>query len=160
GNYLIAGPDTPASKRIRAFNGGSASTLIYQSNNSIDSNLNGVHDGANTEWGMFIGAYTKQEPARFQFLQVNSDDSQTAYNRVLHLAGATLVRDSVDTRIVSEVQNATGRHIDSQSQVGGWPTLNSLPAPPDTDQDGIPDQWETDHGLNPGAAADGPGVGA
>ena len=32
GNYLIAGPDTPASKRIRAFNGGSLSTLIYQSN--------------------------------------------------------------------------------------------------------------------------------
>jgi pectin methylesterase-like acyl-CoA thioesterase len=160
GNYLVAGPDTPASKRVRAFNGGSPSTLIYQSNNSIDSNLNGSHDGTNTEWGMFIGSYTRQESARFQFPQVNTDGSQSAYDRVLNLAGAALVRDSVDTRIVSEVQNETGRHIDSQSQVGGWPTLNSLPAPPDTDQDGIPDQWETDHGLNPGDPADGAVVGA
>src|SRR5215813_2786941 len=160
GNYLIAGPDTPASKRIRAFNGGSPSTLIYQSNNSIDSNVDGAHDGANTEWGMFIGAYTKQEPARFQFLQVNTDDAQSAYDRVLNLAGSALFRDSVDTRVVSEVRNETGRHIDSQNQVGGWPTLNSLPALPDTDQDGIPDQWETDHGLNPLDPADGPAISA
>jgi pectin methylesterase-like acyl-CoA thioesterase len=160
GNYLVAGPDTPAAKRVRAFNGGSTSTLIYQSNNSIDSNLNGAHDGANTEWGMFIGSYTQQGPARFPFAQVNTDDSQSAYNRVLNLAGAALVRDAVDTRIISEVQTETGRHIDSQTQVGGWPTLNSLPAPPDTDQDGIPDQWETDHGLNPNDPTDGAAVGA
>jgi pectin methylesterase-like acyl-CoA thioesterase len=159
GNYLIAGPDTPSSKRGRAFNGGSTNTLIYQANNSIDSNLNGAHDGTNTEWGMFIGAYTQQSPARFQFPQINTDDSATAYNRVLNLAGATLVRDSVDTRVVSEVQNETGRHIDSQSQVGGWPTLNSLPAPPDADQDGMPDSWETDHGLNPANPADGAAIG-
>jgi hypothetical protein len=160
GNYLIAGPDTPASKRIRAFNGGSPSTLIYQSNNSIDSNVNGAHDGANTEWGMFIGSYTRQESARFQFPQVNSDDSQTAYDRVLNLAGAALFRDAVDTRVINEVRNETGRHIDSQSQVGGWPVLNSLPTAADTDQDGIPDSWENDHGLNPANPADGAAIGA
>ncbi|HKE55286.1 MAG TPA: MBG domain-containing protein [Pyrinomonadaceae bacterium] len=158
GNYLIAGPDTPASKRIRAFNGGSPSTLIYQSNNSIDSNINGVHDGANTEWGMFIGAYTRQDSARFQFPQVNTDDSLSAYERVLNLAGSALVRDAVDTRVVAEVRSETGRHIDSQSQVGGWPTLNSLLPPLDSDQDGIPDQWESDHGLNPFDPADGPAI--
>jgi len=159
GNYLIAGPDTPASKRIRAFNGGSTSTFIYQSNNSIDSNINGIHDGANTEWGMMIGSYTRQESARFQFPQVNTDDSVSAYDRVLNLAGNALVRDSVDTRVISEVRNETGRHIDSQSQVGGWPTLNSLPAPSDSDQDGIPDAWENDHGLNAFNAADGAAIG-
>jgi pectin methylesterase-like acyl-CoA thioesterase len=160
GNYLVAGPNTPSTKRARAFNGGSTNTLIYQANNSIDSNLNGIHDGANTEWGMFTGAYTQQGPARFQFPQVSTDDSSSAYSRVLNLAGAALIRDSVDTRIVSEVQNETGRQIDSQSQVGGWPTLNSLPPPPDTDQDGIPDQWEIDHGLNPADPADGAAIGA
>src|SRR5438034_9369138 len=103
---------------------------------------------------MFIGSYTRQESARFQFPQVNTDDSQTAYDRVLNLAGATLLRDSVDTRVLAEVRNETGRHIDSQNQVGGWPALNSLPAPADTDQDGIPDQWESDRGLNPNDAAD------
>jgi|GEM_PF-1249821 len=160
GNYLIAGPDTPASKRSRAFNGGSNNTLIYQSNNSIDSNINGAHDGANTEWGMIIGSYTRQESARFQFPQVNTDGSVSAYDRVLNLAGHSLVRDSVDTRVIGEVRNETGRHIDSQNQVGGWPTLNSLPTPPDTDQDGIPDAWENDHGLNAENPADGAAIGA
>jgi len=159
GNYLIAGPTTPASKRIRAFNGGSTSTNIYQANNSIDSNVNGAHDGTNTEWGMFIGSYTRQESARFQFPQVNTDDSANAYDRVLNLAGMSLFRDSVDTRVLSEVRNETGRHIDSQNQVGGWPTLNSLPAPADTDQDGMPDAWETNHGLNPLDPSDGPAIG-
>jgi pectin methylesterase-like acyl-CoA thioesterase len=160
GNYLIAGPDTPASKRNRAFNGGSNSTLIYQSNNSIDSNINGAHDGANTEWGMFIGAYTRQESARFQFPQVSTDDSPSVYDRVSNLSGSSLLRDPVDARVVSEVRNETGRHIDSQNQVGGWPNLNSLPAPSDTDQDGIPDSWETDHGLNPLDPTDGAAIGA
>jgi pectin methylesterase-like acyl-CoA thioesterase len=160
GNYLIAGPDTPATKRIRAFNGGSTSTIIYQSNNSMDSNVNGAHDGTNTEWGMFIGSYTRQESARFQFPQVNTDDSASAYDRVLNLAGSSLFRDSVDTRVVSEVRSETGRHIDSQNQVGGWPTLNSLPAPADTDQDGMPDAWETNHGLNPSDPNDGPTLGS
>jgi hypothetical protein len=44
--------------------------------------------------------------------------------------------------------------IDSQTDVGGWPTLNSLPPPIDSDYDGIPDDWELSHGLNPGDATD------
>ena len=114
-------------------------TLIYQSNNFIDSNLNGAHDGADTQWAMFIGSYTKQQPARFSFQQVETDDAPTAYERVLNLAGQRLVRDAVDTRIISEVRNEGGHQINSQNQVGGWPALNSSTPPADTDQDGIPD---------------------
>ena len=158
GNYLVAGPSTPSSKRNRAFNGGSTTTRIYQSNNAIDSNLNGTHDGQDTQWGMFIGSYTKQQPGRFNFPQVATDDAPTAYERVLNLAGHSLVRDAVDTRVISEVRNEGGHHIDSQSQVGGWPALNSLTPPVDTDQDGIPDAWENDHGLNPLSPADGPAI--
>ena len=32
-------------------------------------------------------------------------------------------RDAVDIRIVGEVTSRTGHIIDSQSEVGGWPTL-------------------------------------
>jgi len=39
--------------------------------------------------------------------------------------------------------------IDSQNEVGGWPTLNSLPSPQDSDQDGMPDNWEKANNLNP-----------
>lgn len=39
--------------------------------------------------------------------------------------------------------------IDSQNDVGGWPVLKSIPPPVDSDHDGIPDDWETDRGLDP-----------
>lgn len=82
-----------------------------------------------------------------------------AYETVLSLAGASLVRDAVDKRIVQEVRTGTTTYkgsktglpgiIDSQNDVGGWPVLQSLPAPKDTDRDGMPDAWETERGLNP-----------
>jgi Pectinesterase/MBG domain/Immunoglobulin domain len=154
GNYLVAGPTTPVSNRTRAFEGGSTSTQIYQSNNLVDSNLNGTRDGADIDWAMIVGTYTKQQPGRFGFTQVQTDDAQTAYERVLNTAGHSLKRDAVDTRIISEVKSEGGTHIDSPNQVGGFPMLESLPAPADSDQDGITDEWESNHGLNPADPAD------
>jgi pectin methylesterase-like acyl-CoA thioesterase/pectate lyase len=155
GNYLIAGPSTPASKRTRAFNGGSTATHIYQSNNLIDSDRDGQRDGADTDWAMIIGSYTRRQPARFDFAQVSTDDARTAYDRVLATAGSSLARDAVDARVADEVRNELGSHINSQSQVGGFPQLESAPAPADTDRDGMPDAWESERGLNPADASDG-----
>ncbi len=45
--------------------------------------------------------------------------------------------------------------IDTQGAVGGWPVLQSAAAPLDTDNDGMPDDWEISNGLsydNPGDA--------
>jgi hypothetical protein len=47
------------------------------------------------------------------------------------------------------VQSRTGRIINSQKDVGGWPIYRQGIAPKDSDQDGIPDDWEISHGLNP-----------
>ncbi|WP_164891108.1 T9SS type A sorting domain-containing protein [Botryobacter ruber] len=87
-----------------------------------------------------------------------------AFEAVLAQAGASYKRDAVDARVVSEVRNGTFTYrgantnypgiIDSQADVGGWPVLQSLPAPADTDNDGMPDTWETANGLNPNDAAD------
>ncbi len=154
GNYLVAGPQTTASK-LRAFSGGSANTQIYQSNNFLDGDKDGARDGADNGWTMFVGAYTKREPARFDFPQVTTHDAATAYERVLGTAGHSRARDSVDTRVVGEVRNEGGSHINSQNDVGGWPVLDSTAPPADTDRDGIPDEWETSHGLDPADAADG-----
>ena len=68
---------------------------------------------------------------------------------VLAQAGASLVRDAVDLRVIASVRERTGRLINSQDEVGGWPRLRSLPAPLDTDRDGMPDAWEIAHGLDP-----------
>ena len=51
-------------------------------------------------------------------------------------------RDAVDRRIISDVLNGTGRIIDSQDDVGGWPALGEphhvldLPDDPSGDDDG------------------------
>ncbi len=154
GNYLVAGPQTTNSK-LRAFNGGSAGTQIYQSNNFLDGDRDGARDGADNGWAMFAGQYTKREPARFEFPQVTTQGAQGAYDLVLNTAGHSLRRDPVDERIVGEVKAGAGRHINSQSEVGGYPVLNPAPPLSDGDGDGIPDEWEGRHGLNPTDASDG-----
>jgi hypothetical protein len=57
--------------------------------------------------------------------------------------------------MIHDVRNGAGHQIDSQDQVGGWPQYESAPPPPDTDNDGIPDDWEREHHLNPSDNADG-----
>ena len=85
-----------------------------------------------------------------------------AYEAVLQHAGASLVRDSVDQRIIEEVRKGIFTYgdrgmIDSQAQAGGWPVLVSLPAPPDADNDGMPDAWEDAQGLDKNNPADNAG---
>jgi hypothetical protein len=46
------------------------------------------------------------------------------------------------------------------SDVGGYPQLNSAPAPNDSDNDGMPDTWEIDNGLDPQNASDRNNIGA
>ena len=75
--------------------------------------------------------------------------AQQAYQLVLQNAGASKARDVVDARIVAGIMDRTNRLIDSQDEVGGWPQLMSRDAPVDVDRDGMPDDWESKHGLNP-----------
>lgn len=100
---------------------------------------------------------------------VTTHTATTAFEKVLDLAGASLVRDDVDTRYADEAREGTAFFtgsvtglegiIDVVSDVGGYTEADfgtgSRPAGYDTDNDGIPDEWETAHGLNPRNAADG-----
>lgn len=86
---------------------------------------------------------------------VTTDTAAAAYDKVLRFAGASLVRDLVDSRVIAGVRNRTGRLIDSQEQVGGWPQLAPGARRTDDDGDGIPDDWERSHGLNPRDPRDG-----
>lgn len=86
---------------------------------------------------------------------VTTEDAVTAYQKVLADAGASLpVRDAVDERIINDVINGTGRIIDDEDEVGGWPALTSGTPPIDSDHDGMPDEWETARGLNPNESSD------
>lgn len=90
---------------------------------------------------------------------VTTHTAEEAYEKVLAYAGASLRRDAVDERIVENVRDgsysfegsngSTNGIIDTQSDVGGWPELESKKAPADADNDGMPDEWETAMKLDP-----------
>jgi len=114
-----------------------------------------------------------EEP--WQSMPINQQTAKGAYNSVLEKAGATLPkRDPIDIRIINETKGGYATYegstykqnksvtdsskkcgiIDSQMDVGGWSILKSIPAPLDTDQDGMPDDWESKNGLNPNNSED------
>ncbi len=91
--------------------------------------------------------------------------AQQAYESVLADVGANFPKyDSVDERILSDVlkrkttakgsKTGTPGIIDSQNDAGGYPVMKGGQAPVDSDQDGLPDAWESARGLNPKDAAD------
>jgi hypothetical protein len=92
----------------------------------------------------------------FPVVALSKEKTESAFNRVLKTAGASLHRDAIDVRVVEEVRTgkaSLGRLkngiIDSQTDAGGWPLLRSLTPEPDSDGDGIPDKWELKHKLDP-----------
>ena len=89
--------------------------------------------------------------APLSFPSVTASGSGTVLNR----AGASLIRDAVDKRIVASVRNRTGKLVVSQRDVGGWPPLAKGAPWRDADGDGVPDDWEKDHRLDPSNPADG-----
>lgn len=93
--------------------------------------------------------------ARPDWAEAASETAAEAEARVLAHVGAGRVRDAVDARIIAGVRARTGRIIDSQSEVGGWPELDAGSPWIDGDGDGMPDDWEAAQGLDPADAADG-----
>ncbi|MBI4579873.1 MAG: pectate lyase [Planctomycetes bacterium] len=98
-------------------------------------------------------AASASEP--FPSRPVTTQPAEEAYRRVLAEAGATRPRrDATDERVVDSVRKSTGRYVGSEQDAGGWPDLDPGTAPLDTDRDGMPDAWETLHGLDPDKPSD------
>ncbi|MDP1736179.1 MAG: pectate lyase [Caulobacter sp.] len=96
-----------------------------------------------------------RSPAPLADSGIVTDAAARAYERVLAGAGASKVRDAVDLRVVAGVRDRTGRLINSQADVGGWPVLKGGPAWVDGDGDGMPDDWERANRFNPKDGSDG-----
>jgi len=104
---------------------------------------------------------------------VSTHSAAQAFEQVLSYAGASLHRDALDEVIVSDTRNGETTYtgsgckrgiINSQEDLrpegagedwSAWPALKSEATPTDTDGDGMPDEWENLHGLNPSDSADG-----
>lgn len=94
---------------------------------------------------------------------VNTESADEAYETIIESVGATVpARDYIDSRYIDEVVNGTSTYIaedeavsgiiNIQSDAEGYPdeaTFIGEEAPLDTDHDGMPDEWEEKHGLNP-----------
>ena len=99
---------------------------------------------------------------------VTTHSAAEAFNKVLAYSGASLYRDEIDARYMEEAKTGTAKYkgsitnspgiIDKVSDVNGYTESTfgkgSRPADFDTDNDGIPDAWETANGLDPNDASD------
>jgi hypothetical protein len=83
---------------------------------------------------------------------VTTYSTSLVLTNVLPSAGAKLpTRDIIDSRIMDDIINGTGTVGQDQNN---WPTLAVGTASVDTDHDGMPDDWETTHSLNPNNSSD------
>lgn len=96
--------------------------------------------------------------AAFPAAPVRTQSAREAYEAVLAHGGASRPRrDAVDVRVIESVR--TGKTatktgiLETPADVGGWPEYKGV-ALKDSDGDGMPDEWETKHGLDPNDAAD------
>ena len=100
--------------------------------------------------------------------EVTTHSAAESFSKVLAYSGASLYRDEIDARYMEEAKTGTAKYkgsitqspgiIDKVSDVNGYTEANfgtaSRPADFDTDNDGIPDSWETANGLDPNDATD------
>ncbi len=171
-NYYKWGPETKENVKTRIANPWSKPPSIAFGKYYVNGNY--VDDAAavtNDNWlGITLekGAATDKAVAKldvpFPFVNVETQEAAAAYALVLTQAGASYRRDTLDKRIINDVSHRKGHMIDVQGgfahgtpyeqTINAWPALKSLPALPDTDQDGMPDEWEKKKGLNPADATD------
>ncbi len=156
-NYYKSGPITNKDVLDRIWNPGG--TTMYCAGNVLEGNeevtkdnMKGIDPDEGSE-SVFLDAPTYENGL---IKLDNIDTAEEAYEKVLASAGATVPRrDSYDARIVNDVKNGTGRSINNEAEVGGWPELKSGELKPDTDQDGMPDEYEDANGFDKNNASDG-----
>jgi pectate lyase len=176
GNYYKSGPATNPDVANRIVQPLDTTGKWYVAGNTVTyfpdvtaNNWLGVAPG-----GSLALASIRRAEVPFPAAPIPEQSPEEAYLLVLRDGGASLPRrDPIDVRITQEVRRGTATFggtyrrddnpegyttgiIDSQTSVGGWPALRSSPPPLDSDHDGMPDSWETLHGLNRRDPTDGP----
>lgn len=170
-NYYKYGPDTKKSVKFRVANPFKREDIPF-GRWYIDGNyVDGSEQVSANNWlGVVMDKGDEEDAAKaklsqpFAFMIGRTESAVEAYQSVLEKVGASFKRDTLDQRIISNVQNRTGRIIDVQGgfahgtsyneSKSAWPDLKALPAAADIDKDGMPDEWETANGLNPSDATD------
>ena len=168
-NYWRPGPETDSQRLPIAMKGGlpdaargfMSGNIFEGRDDWTDDNYAALdwhrwlHPGSNYKYAGTLSDWKASPPSLGADAPATQSAAQ-AYELVLAQAGASLSRDAVDERVISDVRNRTGRLLDSQDEVGGWPLLRTRGVRQDSDRDGMPDAWETAHSLDPADPTDGP----
>jgi pectate lyase len=135
GNYVKAGPDTPAGAMIYSLDG-----KVYETGS--------VYAGGAMVWSIYVNPTFLSQ--RHPFPLVTTTSSAQAFEDVLAFVGSW-PRDAMTTRTVNEARMGTGTlgKLDDPLNTATGPAPAS-----DGDKDGIPDAWETSHGLNANDSGD------
>ena len=173
-NYYKYGPSTPINRRNRIMqiskdNATGAVTpstygvgygTFYITGNFVFGNASISSDNWNggVDFDSGVTKAMAQKTSPFDILTIPVHTAEEAYLKVLEYAGASLKRDVIDTRIFGEVRDGVTTYngsisglkgiIDKQSDVGGWPILQTLNPLMDTDGDGMPDAWEIERKIS------------
>ncbi len=157
-NYFKPGPATEKNKKstiLTIKNGGNffvKGNFVFSGDPISKDNWKGVSNS-----GQSIDNNKSEQEFESGFTG-KTQSAEDAYIDVMAKAGASLKRDDVDSRIVQSTGTGSTEHggsygdkkgiIDSQQTVGGWPELKPSNQKTDSDNDGIPDEWEKTKGLN------------
>ncbi|MCH5175251.1 MAG: hypothetical protein J1F40_05145 [Prevotellaceae bacterium] len=144
-NYFIAGPDGSA----KYFDDWTATDHLYSSGNYFDGNCDGQLNG--TLITDYHNATPMANPNFNTTHPMNVETAEKAYYTIVDHVGASRVRDIHDKRILEQLTSLgkKGSFIANEDNVGGIGTVANGPKPKDTDNDGMPDEWEMENGLNP-----------
>lgn len=143
-NYFIAGPDGSQ----KYFDDWTATDHLYSTGNYYDGNRDGKLNG--TLITDYHNATPMQNPNFNTTHPMNVETAENAYYTIVEHVGASRVRDSHDRRILEQLTSlgTKGSFIANEDNVGGIGTVANGPKPQDTDNDGMPDEWELANGLN------------
>ena len=116
-NCYIAGPDTQG---LHIFREENPNANAWFAGNSLNGAI------ATNQWDLVKGLHNPLASAP-DVAPVKPDPATAGCNAVLTGAGASQPRDAVDRRIAADVMARSGRIIDRESDVGGWPDLAAKP---------------------------------
>jgi hypothetical protein len=160
-NFYKPGPNTEVKYGIKAIYPGTAGAGIF-----VQGNIGPQREADGLPEFEIVDPDSRQfvVSAPFPAEAVTTTTARDAYDRVLDSAGADMGldcqgsfyarRDAIDTRIVDEVRNGTGKVIDDPSEVGGWLAIEAADPCADEDHDGMPNPWEQKYGFDPNDPAD------
>ena len=145
-NYFINGPDTSSP----AFTRGNMNFHVFAKDNWQDIDRDGILNGAMIAKADYGVVDWIEKP--YDYLALTILSPQQAYDHVVAEAGASLHRDAVDQRLIQELTSLgkVGQIVASEndSPMKGPGTVKGGTTPRDTDQDGMPDAWELENGLD------------